>query len=162
MSNDEEEELGDFCGYTGIKIRNFSELEPFSYQEFIELLKKENKIAKIFKTIRDIDQENNGYVTNTELEDIIKMHFPQLIKKKFKLMFKPFASIQNQILIDYRIMKEDLVQILGIDLEDEKKRAYDVHPHKHIQPEIKNISSKRKKTKLNSLTLGNLAIIGKD
>ena len=74
-------------------------------------------------------------------------------------MLKPYASIQNRILIDYRMMKSNLVKNLGIDLEEEKKKAYRVHPNHQLN--VKNISSKRKKTKLNSLTIGNLARIGK-
>ncbi len=99
-------------------------------------------------------------MTNTELEDIIKIHFPQLANKRVKSIFKPYTSIQNRILIDYRSMKKDLVHNLGIDLAEEKKRAFMVHP-KHKEADIRSISSKRKKTKLNSLTLGNLAKIGR-
>lgn len=75
LSYDEDEEMGDFWGYTGIKFRDNSNLESISYDDFLKLL-TDNKLALIFRTIKDIDQENNGYVTTTELEDIIKLHLP--------------------------------------------------------------------------------------
>lgn len=46
------------------------------------------------KKIRDIDREHNGYVTSTELDDILKLTYPVELKdKNLKLIFKPFASI---------------------------------------------------------------------
>ena len=62
----------------------------------------ENKLPFIMRSIKDIDQDNNGYVTTTEFEDILKVHYPELADKNLKKLFKPFASIQNRILIDYK------------------------------------------------------------
>lgn len=46
------------------------------------------------KVIKGIDRDNNGYVTNQELEDIFKMHYEKELKTKdLKQLFKPFASI---------------------------------------------------------------------
>jgi Ca2+-binding EF-hand superfamily protein len=59
------------------------------------------KIVK--KYIKDIDRDCNGYVTNQELDDIFKLVFPsQLGDKDLIRLFRPFASIQNTILIDYK------------------------------------------------------------
>jgi hypothetical protein len=46
------------------------------------------------KNIKEIDKDNNGYVTNQELDDIFKMHYErELGYKDLKTLFKPFASI---------------------------------------------------------------------
>lgn len=46
------------------------------------------------KCIKDIDKDNNGYVTNQELDDILKMIYPdQLGGKDLKKLFRQFASI---------------------------------------------------------------------
>ena len=66
------------------------------------------------RSIKDIDQDNNGYVTTTELDDILKYHLPtELSNRSLKPLFKPFASIQNRILIDYKKWKETLRQRLA-------------------------------------------------
>lgn len=101
LSDDDDEEMGDFSGYTGIRQRDAKLFEVYTYEQFVDLVVVEDKIAFILKSIKDIDQDNNGYVTTTELEDILKLHYPLLKEKNLKKMFKPFASIQNRILIDY-------------------------------------------------------------
>lgn len=59
------------------------------------------------KHVRGIDRDNNGYVTNQELDDIFKMIFPLELKERDLMkLFKPFASIQNTILIDYKKFKK--------------------------------------------------------
>jgi Ca2+-binding EF-hand superfamily protein len=51
-------------------------------------------MVKIMKCIKEIDKDNNGYVTNQELEDIFKMHYQKEFgNKDLKLYFKKFASI---------------------------------------------------------------------
>ena len=53
--------------------------------------------------IREIDRDHNGFVTNQELEDIMKMLYPQEFENKdLKRLFKKFESIQNKLLIDYK------------------------------------------------------------
>jgi len=48
----------------------------------------------IMKSIKDIDKEHNGYVTSTELDDILKICYKkELTDKNLKEIFKPFASI---------------------------------------------------------------------
>jgi Ca2+-binding EF-hand superfamily protein len=101
LSDDDEEEMGDFSGYTGLRQNDNSNIEVVPYVKLIDLFVKEDKLPFILKSIRDIDQDNNGYVTTTELEDILRVHYPMLQGKNVKKIFKPFASIQNRILIDY-------------------------------------------------------------
>jgi len=58
------------------------------------------------KCIKEIDKDNNGYVTNQELDDIIKMYYrEELESKDLKHLFKQFASTLNSILIDYKLFR---------------------------------------------------------
>ncbi len=67
----------------------------------------------IMKSIKDIDKEHNGYVTSTELDDILKICYKkELTDKNLKEIFKPFASIQNRILIDYKKFRDYLLKAL--------------------------------------------------
>ena len=49
------------------------------------------------KNIKEIDKDNNGYVTNQELEDIFKMHYEkELGDKDLKTYFKiKFRCLQK-------------------------------------------------------------------
>jgi len=54
------------------------------------------------RTIKTIDKENNGFVTSQELDDIIKVVYPELSDKYLVGLFKRFADPMNIILIAYR------------------------------------------------------------
>jgi hypothetical protein len=52
-------------------------------------------------------------VTATELDDIFKIYYKEeLGNKDLKLLLKPYASIQNRILIDYKAFKDNLIKKL--------------------------------------------------
>lgn len=71
---------------------------------------RKNMMVNIMRCIKDIDKEHNGYVTSTELDDIMKIYFKEeLGNKNLKLIFRPFASIQNKILIDYKKFRDFLL-----------------------------------------------------
>lgn len=40
------------------------------------------KLAHVMRSIKQIDQDNNGYVTSTELDDILKLTFVEELKGK--------------------------------------------------------------------------------
>ncbi len=66
------------------------------------------------RSIKQIDRDGNGYVTNTELDDILKLTFPnELTTKRLKPIFKEFASIQNKILIDYKRFRDKLLILIN-------------------------------------------------
>lgn len=51
-------------------------------------------MLEIMRRINEIDKDHNGYVTNTELDDIIKLSYKkELNGKSLKLIFKPYSSI---------------------------------------------------------------------
>ena len=65
------------------------------------------------RRINEIDKDHNGYVTNTELDDIIKLSYKkELNGKSLKLIFKPYSSIQNQVLIDYKRFRDAILSSL--------------------------------------------------
>ena len=71
------------------------------------------------KNIKEIDKDNIGYVTNQELDDIFKMHYEkELGDRDIKKLFKPFASIQNRILIDYKKLRDHI--LLKIKEKDDR------------------------------------------
>ena len=48
----------------------------------------------IMKRINEIDKEHNGYVTSTELDDILKLSYKNKLSEfNVKRIFKPYASI---------------------------------------------------------------------
>ena len=70
------------------------------------MIRKDNKLVEIMRTIKEIDKDHNGYVTRTELDDILKMYYPaELDEKDLFPIIKKFGSIQNKILIDYKSFK---------------------------------------------------------
>lgn len=70
-------------------------------------------LANIMRTIKSIDRDNNGYVTSTELDDILKLTFPtELDNKRLKPIFREFESLQNKILIDYKRFRDKLLSCI--------------------------------------------------
>jgi Ca2+-binding EF-hand superfamily protein len=61
-------------------------------------------------TIREIDKDHNGYVTRTELDDIMKLYYKGLANKDLFPIINKFSSISNKILIDYRAFKDYIRQ----------------------------------------------------
>jgi len=66
----------DTMGYTGNFLRHLDKrvLKPISKGETLDIIYKNKKLLEVMKAIKDIDKENNGYVTSTELDDILKMY----------------------------------------------------------------------------------------
>ena len=57
-------------------------------------LKKKSSWGGIWRSIKTIDKDSNGYVTIDELEEIFKEQFPiELDKKSVYYYFKKFSSV---------------------------------------------------------------------
>ena len=69
----------DASGYTGNFMRKFQDkhLLPYTKEELARLVIKKNKMVVIMRNIKEIDKEHNGYVTSTELDDILKLAYPE-------------------------------------------------------------------------------------
>lgn len=50
-------------------------LKPYSMDLLAKLVVKHNKLVDIMRSIKEIDKEHNGYVTSTELDDILKITY---------------------------------------------------------------------------------------
>ena len=76
-------------------------------------LKKKSNWGGIWRSIKTIDKDSNGYVTIDELEEIFKEQFPlELDKKSVYYYFKKFSSVQNRSLINYKQIKEHINNLI--------------------------------------------------
>jgi Ca2+-binding EF-hand superfamily protein len=57
-------DLVDNSGYFGVFYREKIPMEPISEAELLTVMSKNNKLVSIMKIIKEIDKDNNGYVTN--------------------------------------------------------------------------------------------------
>jgi len=71
----------DAAGYTGNFRRVLAkDLQFITQIEFIEVFKGENKLGELMRIIQTIDRDHNGYVTSTEMDDILKLLYPDKLK----------------------------------------------------------------------------------
>lgn len=89
----ENPDMVDNSGYLGLFYREKRQLVPMKESELVELIARSNKLHQIFRIIKDIDRDNNGYVTNQELDDIFKVSYEELASRDIKPIFKRFASL---------------------------------------------------------------------
>lgn len=73
--------------------------------------------------IKEIDPDRNGYVTQTELDDIMKLKYAELEKRNLIPIISKYCSIQNKILIDYKKFKDFLVKGMEIIKAKESQMA---------------------------------------
>lgn len=60
-------------------------------------------MKQVHIAIRSIDKDHNGFVTRTELDDIMKQYYPkELGDKDLHNIINKFCCISNKILIDYK------------------------------------------------------------
>ena len=72
-------------------------------------------------SIRSIDPIFNGIVTRNELDDILKISYPDQFSGKDLLPFiKTYRSIQNKILVDYRSMRDSILKGFLVTLKEPK------------------------------------------
>ncbi len=57
-------DMVDNSGYLGLFSREKKILTPIGEPELLDIIVKDNKLQNIMKVIKDIDSDNNGYVTN--------------------------------------------------------------------------------------------------
>ena len=46
---------------------------PITEQELVQIFSRNNKLVEVIRTIKEIDKQHNGFVTTTELDDILKI-----------------------------------------------------------------------------------------
>ena len=90
------DEPTDECGFIGIgeHYRDKRKLVDISQEEFYKIMYKNNsKMREIMLNIKEIDKDHNGYVTRTELDDIIKINVPDLNNKILTPIINQWCSI---------------------------------------------------------------------
>jgi hypothetical protein len=71
--------LTDQMGYLG-KSQFYREkhvLTPIEEEDFLFIIYKGKKLREIMLMVKEIDAQRNGYVTSYELDDIIKIQYPE-------------------------------------------------------------------------------------
>jgi len=64
----------DAAGFTGEFRRGTQQLKYISKRSFISFFKLyPKKLAELFHLVRGIDDDRNGYITQTEMDDILKL-----------------------------------------------------------------------------------------
>ena len=125
--NDVNEVAVDTSGYTGNFHRekvDLKTLKNLGFIELVDIIRGNNCMLDIMRRIKEIDRDFNGYVTSTELDDIIRLSYgKKLVGMNLMQIFKKYASIQNQILIDYRTFRDDILKQLKVTppAESDKK-----------------------------------------
>jgi Ca2+-binding EF-hand superfamily protein len=73
MDSDNEEKPHDLSGFTGDFHRVKEKLEPMPEAEIYKIIASDEKnFAEFMRIIKYIDKDHNGYITSTEMDDIIK------------------------------------------------------------------------------------------
>ena len=58
---------------------------------------------------REINPNMNGFVTVVEIDDILRILYPQELEDKdLSDLYEPYCSIQNKILINYKALRDML------------------------------------------------------
>ena len=85
-------------------------LLPISEGELVQIIYRNNRLTEILRTIKEIDKQHNGFITTTELDDILKLNYKEeLGNKDLRLVMKKYSSIQNRVLLDYKKFKESII-----------------------------------------------------
>jgi Ca2+-binding EF-hand superfamily protein len=105
---DENDVAKDAYGYIGQSLRPKSKnTELMSEREFLRLFVVDDKLSQIMTMIRYIDKDRNGYVTTTEMEDILHEVYAEKLKNRdFKHILRVFTCVQNPILLDYNKFRD--------------------------------------------------------
>ena len=123
------------------------ELLPITEDEIFQIFANDNKLKSIMLTIKEIDKDHNGFVTSTELDDIIKLYYrAELMDKDLLPFIGKFASLQNRILIHYKSFQSYLRKnVTAVEQEmQEKKRKIEIalKSQQAVNERIKNLQGK--------------------
>ena len=70
-----------------------------------------NLMQKVWRSIKDIDDEKNGFLAVNELEDCFREHFaPELEGKSLVYFFRRWSTDHDKDLVNYRRIKETILQ----------------------------------------------------
>jgi hypothetical protein len=83
-------------------------MRALTEMEWIQIVSIDNKVKDIFLRIREIDKQRNGFVTELEMDDIIKVVYPDLTNLDLVNIIRPFSCRENKILVDYKKFRAHL------------------------------------------------------
>lgn len=117
LTDNEEDNPVDTSGYTGIPHRltekNMRHMKILTDAQFLQIFKDDNRLGTIMKMVYNIDRDHNGYITTTELDDILKITYPkELMNVNLKSTLRPFCSSSNKVLLDYRYFRDFIKDFL--------------------------------------------------
>lgn len=83
-------------------------LMPINEEDLLKELSKKSNMNELWKEVKKYDLDANGFLTLTELNSVFSQTYPDLANKSLFKIFRPFTSIQNKSLVDYKRLKDYL------------------------------------------------------
>ena len=86
-------------------------------------VKPNNFFSGIFKSIKKIDKDSNGFVTIEELDEIFREWYPLETEGKTmnRYLKKVYGSVSNRNLINYKQLKSDMLAKVQLATADSSK-----------------------------------------
>ena len=105
--------VADSHGYTGQRRPRRQPHErpplPMTEAELIALFLTDNKMSELTRRCREVDPAKNGVVTVVELDDIMRLLYPdELRDRDLSGVVAPFCALHNKILMDYRGFRDSI------------------------------------------------------
>lgn len=117
LDENTDDDAVDTAGYVGLFHRDpklTQNLKNLTLEDIVYIFSQSNKMSEIFAMINSVDKDRNGYITNTELDDILKIAYPATFEDgglkdgNIKPLFRKFASSANKVLIDYKSFRDHI------------------------------------------------------
>lgn len=86
-----------------------SRLMPISEDDLLKVLASQPSMKELWKEVKKYDIDSNGFLTISELNSLFFQTYPELEGKSLFKIFRPFSSIQNKSIVDYKKFKEYLL-----------------------------------------------------
>ena len=61
--------------------------------DFLVVMMDKDKVKQLVTTVKSIDKSHTGFVTKTELDDIIKLLAPAVKNRDLNLIYRPFCAV---------------------------------------------------------------------
>jgi Ca2+-binding EF-hand superfamily protein len=94
-------------------------LMPISEDYLLKVLTTHPNMNDLWKQTRKQDLDANGFLTLSELNVTFQSFYPDLEGKSLFKVFRPFASVQNKSLVDYKKFREYITNRLSAYMSSE-------------------------------------------
>ena len=111
---------------------------PITEESFLkEIAENKSSSKELMKEIKNNDIDSNGYLTNDELNVVFAQVYPKLKGRSMFKIFKPFGSIQNKSLIDYKkLLSYIKARINQLSITEEKPETTPLENGKNEENDI--------------------------